>query len=58
MTYGCKALSDKAIQKRYVQAGEIFGDNVSYIALGECYEFEKHLNTWANYELCSSYHKA
>ncbi len=44
------SLKDKYIEKKYIEAGIIFGDNVSYIYMGECVNFESHLNNWAKRE--------
>jgi hypothetical protein len=43
-------LSDKSIQKRYVKAGAVFGDAVSYLGMGECIGFEKLLYKWSKLE--------
>ena len=43
-------LSDKQIEKRYVRAGGVFGDAVSYLMLGECDDFEMRFATWARWE--------
>lgn len=38
-----KFLSDTQVERRYVGAGGIFGDAVSYIYMGECIGFAKLL---------------
>lgn len=42
--------SDRALTKSYREAGEIFGDAVSMIYMGECIGFERLLDTWAHWE--------
>ncbi len=43
-------LTNKQVQKRYVEAGADFGDAVSHIFMGECIGFEKLLATWEDWE--------
>ena len=43
-------LTDNFVQRRYENSGKGFGDNVSYIYMGECIGFENHLNKWADWE--------
>ena len=43
-------LTDKQVEKRYVKAGAIFGDAVSYIYMGECVGFDKLLAKWEKWE--------
>lgn len=43
-------MSDKSVEKKYVQTGSAFGDAVSYIYMGECVGFESMLNSWADWE--------
>ena len=43
-------LSDSTVEKKYVKAGAIFWNAVSYLYIGECIGFEKLLNKWANWE--------
>lgn len=43
-------LSDKQVEKRYAEAGRVFGDAVSYIYMGECVGFEGLLAKWAKWE--------
>lgn len=43
-------LSDKRLEKRYVKAGDLFGDTVSYIYMGKCVGFDQLLKKWAKLE--------
>lgn len=43
-------LSDKTVEKKYARAGEVFGDVVSYIYMGECVGFKRMLKSWARWE--------
>ncbi len=43
-------IPDKWVEKSYVDSGMQFGDDVSYIYMGECVGFENNLNKWANQE--------
>ena len=45
-----KFYSDKQVQERYVKAGGIFGDALSYAYLGEPAEVLSLLNRWAKWE--------
>lgn len=45
---------DDDVVKRYIDAGAIFGDAVSYIYMGECVGFAKRLENWENAELAYS----
>ena len=42
--------SDSGVEKRYVSAGAVFGDAVSYIFLGESVGFESMLRRWKKWE--------
>ncbi len=46
-----KLLSTSAVEKKYLEAGRVFGDNLSYIFLGKCVEFEKNLDKLISWEL-------
>lgn len=50
MNFFRKFLSNDTVETRYVKAGAVFGDAVSYLYLGECIGFKKLLNTWAEWE--------
>ena len=43
-------MTDKWIEKRYAEAGRIFGDAVSYIYMGECVGFYSMLAKWEKLE--------
>ena len=43
-------MTDKRIEKRYAEAGRIFGDAVSYIYMGECVGFDSMLAKWEKLE--------
>lgn len=45
-----KFLSDRSVEKSYVQAGAEFGNAVSYVYMGKCAGFEILLDTWAKWE--------
>jgi hypothetical protein len=45
-----RLLSDSKVQEKYVKAGSIFGDAVSYLYMGECVGFENLLNIWDKWE--------
>lgn len=43
--------TDNFLRNRYIKAGSIFGDDVSYVnTMGECIEFESHFKKWARLE--------
>lgn len=44
-------MTDKQVEKRYTEAGRIFGDAVSYIYMGECVGFDGLLSKWAKWEV-------
>ena len=46
-----RLLSNESVQKRYVKAGAIFGDLVSYIYMGESEGFENYLGDWETWEV-------
>lgn len=50
MLFFKKLLSDKIVEKKYISAGEVFGDAVSYLYMGECIGFEKLFRRWAAWE--------
>lgn len=41
---------DEEVVQRYIDAGAIFGDAVSYIYMGECVGFEDRLKDWEEAE--------
>ncbi len=43
-------LTNRQVEKRYVNSGCVFGDAVSYLFFGECEDFESMLRKWANWE--------
>lgn len=43
-------LTDKQVEKRYIKAGEIFGDALSYGFMGECSGFKRMLAKWEKWE--------
>ncbi len=45
-----KWLSDEAVERRYVDAGSIFGAAVSYLYMGECSGFKRLLSKWEKWE--------
>lgn len=45
-----KYLPDALVEKKYTQAGAIFGAAVSYIYMGECIGFKRFLRKWARWE--------
>lgn len=42
--------SDRQVEKRYVRAGAVFGDAVSYLYMGVCVGFIRRFKTWARWE--------
>ena len=45
-----RLMSNKRVTKKYVRAGAIFGDAVSYLCHGQCVGFEHRLDVWAKWE--------
>ncbi|QQG46576.1 MAG: hypothetical protein HYY55_01880 [Candidatus Niyogibacteria bacterium] len=43
-------MTDKRVEKRYAEAGRIFGHAVSYIYMGECIGFDSMLAKWEKLE--------
>jgi len=43
-------LGDTSVWRRYVRAGAVFGEAVSYIYMGECVGFAKLLGQWEFWE--------
>ena len=43
-------MTDKQVEKRYAEAGRVFGDAVSYIYMGECVGFDGLLAKWEKWE--------
>lgn len=50
MTMYKRWMSDDSVRKRYVEAGSMFGNAVSYLYLGECLGFRGMLSKWAKWE--------
>ncbi len=45
-----RQLSDKKVEKYYVEAGAVFGYAVSYLYMGECFGFKRLFRKWADWE--------
>ena len=43
-------MPEQLLKENYLDAGELFGSDVSYLYMGECVGFEDHLDRWAKYE--------
>lgn len=43
-------MTDAQVEKRYINTGNIFGDAVSYLYMGECVGFERMLARWEKWE--------